>query len=67
MSELLLITDDIRKLIIEKASSTELKKVAIAQGMETLKQSALTKVFAGIISIEAMLTGISTAEEEEKE
>jgi len=67
VSELLLISDDIRKLIIEKASSTELKKVAVAQGMETLKQSALTKVFAGIISIEAMLTGISTAEEEEKE
>src|SRR6266511_4011752 len=38
------VTDDIRRLIIQRASAHEIRKVAIAMGMKTLRMVALEKV-----------------------
>jgi type IV pilus assembly protein PilB len=47
ITEFLDLTDHIREMILEKRPSSEIRKAAIAEGMTTLRQSALTKVFAG--------------------
>ncbi len=47
ITEFLDLTDHIREMILEKRPSSEIRKAAIAEGMTTLRQSALAKVFAG--------------------
>ena len=64
VAELLIITDDIRSLILKKADSTTVKKMAVKQGMKTLRQDALEKVIKGITSVEEMIRAIN---EEDKE
>jgi len=44
--ELLNITDEVRSLILRKADSTSIKKVAVKEGMRTLRQDASKKFFA---------------------
>jgi type IV pilus assembly protein PilB len=48
ITEFLDLSDHIREMILEKRPSSELRKAAIAEGMTTLRQSALAKVFAGL-------------------
>lgn len=55
IQELLVIDDDIRKMIIDKRSATEIKKVAIKKGMFTLRMSALKKAVMGITTPEEVL------------
>ena len=45
--EFLDLSDHIRKMILEKRPSSELRKAALAEGMTTLRQSAIAKVLAG--------------------
>jgi type IV pilus assembly protein PilB len=47
ITEFLDLSDRIREMILEKRPSSEIRKAAIAEGMTTLRQSALDKVFAG--------------------
>jgi type IV pilus assembly protein PilB len=47
ITEFLDLSDRIREMIIEKRPSSELRKAALAEGMTTLRQSALAKVMAG--------------------
>ena len=47
ISEFLDLSDHVREMILDKRPSSELRKAAIAEGMTTLRQSALAKVFAG--------------------
>jgi type IV pilus assembly protein PilB len=47
ITEFLDLSDRIREMILEKRPSSEIRKAAIAEGMTTLRQSALAKVFAG--------------------
>jgi general secretion pathway protein E len=61
--ELLTITDEIRPLIMEKSDSNKLKKLAIKQGMRTLRQDAMRKVFEGITSVEEMSRVINEEED----
>ncbi len=49
------ITDDVRKLIIARANSRELGKVAIGQGMRTLRMVALDRVRDGVSTLEQVL------------
>ncbi len=63
VSELMLITDEIKSLIIQKADAGSLKKMAISQGMATLRISALEKVYKGITSIEEVVRAINIEEE----
>lgn len=48
-------SDEIRKLIIARASSREMGKVAIGQGMRTLRMVALDRVREGISTLEQVL------------
>jgi type IV pilus assembly protein PilB len=48
-------TDEIRKLIIARASTREMAKVAIGQGMRTLRMAALDRVRAGVSTLEQVL------------
>ncbi len=53
--EIMVINDEIRRLVLEGASADELKKAAIRGGMKTLRMSGLTKVKEGISTIEEVL------------
>jgi type IV pilus assembly protein PilB len=53
--EVMEITDDIRELILIGASSLELRKRAVEQGMLTLRQSGLVKIKNGITTIEEVV------------
>ncbi|NQT94855.1 MAG: type II secretion system ATPase GspE [Candidatus Omnitrophica bacterium] len=53
--ELLIIDDDIKKLIIAKASADEIKKKAVSSGMQTLRDDGIEKATAGITSVEEVL------------
>ncbi|HKX60415.1 MAG TPA: GspE/PulE family protein, partial [Verrucomicrobiae bacterium] len=53
--EAMSITDDIRKAIIARASSMEIGKIAINQGMKTLRFAALDKVKDGGSTLEQTL------------
>ena len=47
ITEFLDLSDRVREMILEKRPSSEIRKTAIAEGMTTLRQSALEKVLAG--------------------
>ncbi|MGD0745336.1 MAG: ATPase, T2SS/T4P/T4SS family [Verrucomicrobiota bacterium] len=53
--EAMTITDQIRKLIIARGSSREMAKVAINQGMRTLRMVALDRAREGISTLEQVL------------
>lgn len=53
--EVMLVTEEIEKLTIKKASADEIRKVAIAQGMRTLREDGFLKAKMGITSIEEVL------------
>jgi len=53
--ELLLVSDDIRSLILENSSSTAIRDAAIANGMTLLRIDGWQKVQAGITSIAEVL------------
>jgi type IV pilus assembly protein PilB len=53
--EAMTMTDEIRKLVIGRAGSQDIGKVAIAQGMKTLRDVALGKVRDGLSTLEQTL------------
>lgn len=53
--EILTITESIRELILSRASSQQIKHKAILQGMCTLRQDGLHKVFEGLTSFAEVL------------
>jgi len=53
--ELLPITNDIRKLIMEHADAVAIKEKAIANGMKTLLQDGIEKAFQGLTTLEEVL------------
>ena len=53
--EAMTVTDEIRKLIIARASAMEISKVAVNQGMKVLRDVALLKVKEGITTLEQTL------------
>jgi len=53
--ELIVLDEEIRSLIISKASSNIIKDAAIKKGMKTLKNSGLEKALQGITTIEEVL------------
>ena len=65
VSELLVITDDSRPLILKKADANTVKKAAIKGGMKSLRQDALEKVLKGITSVEEMVRAINEEDEEQ--
>jgi type IV pilus assembly protein PilB len=53
--EAMTMTDQIRKLIIARANTRELSKVAISQGMRTLRMVALDRAREGVSTLEQVL------------
>jgi type IV pilus assembly protein PilB len=59
--EAMTMTDEIRKLVIKRVSASEIGKVAIEQGMKTLRMVALEKVREGSSTLEQTLLLTSAA------
>jgi type IV pilus assembly protein PilB len=55
LHEVMTVTEEIERLVAEKASSEEIAKVAIDQGMKTLREDGMWKVSQGLTSIEEVL------------
>jgi type IV pilus assembly protein PilB len=53
--EAMTITDEIRKLIIARANTREMGKIAIGQGMRTLRMVALERAREGVSTLEQVL------------
>jgi general secretion pathway protein E/type IV pilus assembly protein PilB len=53
--ELLVANDDIRGLAQDRASSWDIRKAAVANGMRTLRMDAWDKVITGDTSIDEVL------------
>ena len=58
--EVMPITREIQKLIIEGASALEIEEVASKQGMRTLRQEAIDRMFEGITTIDQVITETTT-------
>ena len=50
--EAMTVTDEIRKLIIARANTREMGKIAIGQGMRTLRMVALDRARDGVSTLE---------------
>lgn len=55
LHEVMTVSEDIERLAVARASSTEIGKVAISQGMLTLRHDGWAKVQAGLTSVEEIL------------
>jgi len=53
--ELLVVNDDIRRMILAKTSANVIRQKAIEQGMKTLRQDGWDKVLEGITTVEEVL------------
>lgn len=53
--ELLLVNEEIKRLTLQHASSSEINDAAVAEGMVTLRQDGLRKVKQGITSVEEIM------------
>ncbi|RKY03495.1 hypothetical protein DRP77_05995 [Candidatus Poribacteria bacterium] len=50
--EVMEISERIRRLIVERASTDEIREAAVEEGMRTLRQDAVAKVLKGITTVE---------------
>ena len=57
--EAMTISDQIRKLIISRASTREMAKLAVNQGMHTLRMVALDRARDGVSTLEQVMVGTS--------
>lgn len=55
LHEIMLVSEEIERLAVDQATSEDIKKVAIAQGMRPLRQDGLLKARRGLTSIEEIL------------
>jgi general secretion pathway protein E len=60
ISELMVISDEIRALILSGADSNMIKKKAIEQGMISIRHSAISKVLQGVTSLEELYRATQT-------
>jgi type IV pilus assembly protein PilB len=63
--EVFMITDNIRKLIVQRQSTDVIKRAAIEAGMLTLRMASLRKVIDGVMTLEEALAISSPDELEE--
>ena len=55
IAELLVMTDDLRRLALRKADARDIHKTAVASGMRTLYEDGLRKAIQGVTSIEEIM------------
>jgi type IV pilus assembly protein PilB len=53
--EVMVMSEAVQRLTVEKASTDEIKKVAVEEGMKTLRMEGMMKVKEGATSIEEIL------------
>jgi type IV pilus assembly protein PilB len=53
--EVMDVTDDVREMILSGATATELKRMAVENGMTTLRESGLQKVRDGVTTVEEVV------------
>ncbi len=53
--EIMVVNDDIQRMIFEKVSATDLRNFARGAGMRTLREDGLRKIGAGITTVEEVL------------
>lgn len=53
--ELMVITEAVRELVLQKATTVELARLARAEGMMTMRQDGMIKIQAGITTIDEVL------------
>ncbi len=53
--ELLIVDQEIQELILKGATQMEIRKVAVKQGMKTMRQSAIDKLKAGLTSVDEVV------------
>ncbi len=53
--EILLVTDEVRAELMKGADASTIKKIALKQGMKTLRDDAANKVLAGITTVAEVL------------
>ena len=53
--ELLIVNEEIRKMIDEKASADQIREKAVKAGMKSLKDDGIEKIGSGITTIEEVL------------
>lgn len=58
--EVMILNDAVKKAIAQKAPALELKRIAMLNGMQTLRQSAWKKVARGLTSMEELLESSSS-------
>lgn len=56
ISELLIVTDDIRSLVMQRKDGSTIRKAAFANGMKSFRDHGVTKVLSGITTIEELLS-----------
>src|SRR5204862_7132923 len=57
ISELLDLYDNIREMIVERRPGSEVRRAAEAEGLTSLRESALKKVFAGVSTLHEINRG----------
>jgi type IV pilus assembly protein PilB len=53
--EVMPITEELREMMLRNAPTAEIREMALAQGMKTLRQNALQKVLDGVTTVEEVL------------
>jgi type IV pilus assembly protein PilB len=53
--EVLLVSEDVERMIVERAHTEDVKKIAIAQGMMTLRAAGMAQARNGVTSVEEVL------------
>lgn len=56
IQELLVVTDDIRSLIMQRKDGNSIRKLSIVNGMKTFRDHGIQKVLSGITTIEEVLS-----------
>ena len=54
--EILLMSDRIRRLVLDQAPASEIQRVAVAEGMRTMRAHGLSKALTGLTSIDEVLS-----------
>jgi type IV pilus assembly protein PilB len=55
LTEVMLVTERIERLTVERAPASEIAKVAMAEGMTTLREDGVLKVAAGLTTVDEVL------------
>ncbi len=53
--EIMIMNEELRRVVVDKASASEIREVALRYGMKTLRKDGLDKIFQGITTIEEVV------------